>query len=68
MKVSELRNLIREVLQELNEMSATSVGGASFTAGQGAQYATSKAFSSKKSNKATENLKKLGYKTVKQVK
>jgi len=65
MKIGELKSIIKEVLQELNEMSATNVGGASFTAGQGAQYATPKAFSKKKTNRATENLKKLGYKTVK---
>ena len=57
MKVSELKSIIQEVLQELNEMSATG-GGASFTPGQGAQYATPKAFGKKKeANKATENIK-----------
>jgi len=44
MKVSQLKELIKEVLQELNEQSATNAGGASFTPGTGAQYATPNAF------------------------
>lgn len=66
MKVSQLRELIKEVLQELNEISATNVGGASFSPGSGAQYATPYAFSKKgKKNNATKYAEKLGYKTVK---
>lgn len=66
MKVSQLRELIKEVLQELNEISATNVGGASFSPGAGAQYATPHAFSKKgKKNNATKYAEKLGYKTVK---
>ena len=42
MKLSELRKLVKEVLQEfeLEEANTTNVGGASFTPGDGAQYAT----------------------------
>ena len=66
MKISQLRELIREVLQEVNEISATNVGGASFTPGSGAQYATPNAFAKKgKKNNATKYAEKLGYKVVK---
>ena len=65
MKRSELVNLVKEVMQELDEANVTNVGGASFTPGTGAQYATPFAFSkSKKTNKATQLLKKQGYKKV----
>ena len=37
---SQLVQLVREVMQELDEANTTNVGGASFTAGAGAQYAT----------------------------
>lgn len=57
MKVSKLKSIIQEVLQELNELSATG-GGAGFTPGQGAQYATPKAFDKKKRvSKVTKNIK-----------
>lgn len=57
MKISQLRGVIKEVLHELNEISAT---------GTGAQYATPYAFSKKgKKNNATKYAEKLGYKTVK---
>jgi len=69
MKLSKLREVILEVLQEINEQSATSSGGASFTPGAGAQYATPYAFGKKgKKNKATKYAEKLGYKVVKQKK
>lgn len=65
MKISQLREVIKEVLHELNEISATGTG-ASFTPGTGAQYATPYAFSNKsKKNNATKYAEKLGYKTVK---
>ena len=68
MRISQLRELIREVLQEMNEISATGTG-ASFTPGVGAQYATPYAFSKKgKKNRATKYGEKLGYITVKQKK
>jgi hypothetical protein len=64
-KKSELVSLVREVMQELDEANVTNVGGASFTPGDGAQYATPNAFGkSKKANRATKLLKKLGYKKV----
>lgn len=61
MKKSEISELVKEVLKEL---SATGTG-ATFTPGTGAQYATPYAFSkSKKDNKATKYIKKLGYTKV----
>jgi len=49
--------------EELEEMSTTNSGGASFTAGKGAQYATPYAFKKGKgANKATKFMYKLGYK------
>lgn len=47
-----------------NEASMTNSGGASFTPGTGAQYATPYAFSKKgqKTNKATQTMQKFGYK------
>jgi hypothetical protein len=69
MKISQLRELVKEIMQEMNEISATNVGGASFTPGKGAQYATPFAFSKKgKKNRATKYGEKLGYTTVKQKK
>lgn len=62
MKKSELVSLIREVMQELDEANVTNVGGASFTPGDGAQYATPKAFG--KGKRAKKTLTKLGYKQV----
>ena len=68
MKIGQLRELIKEVLKELNEVSTTGTG-ASFSPGTGAQYATPNAFSKGKGkNKATKYGEKLGYKTVKQKK
>jgi hypothetical protein len=68
MKISQLRELIKEVMQELNEISTTGTG-ASFTPGTGAQYATPYAFSKKgKKNNATKYAEKLGYKVAKQKK
>ena len=62
MKVGKLREIIKEVLHELHEISATSTGGP----GQGAQYATPHAFSKgKQKNRATKYGEKLGYKVVK---
>lgn len=46
----------------LDEANITSTGGASFSPGDGAQYATPKAFG--KGNKAKKTLTKLGYKQV----
>lgn len=60
MKKSELVTLVREVMQELDEANVTNVGGASFTPGDGAQYATPKAFG--KGKRAKKTLTKLGFK------
>ena len=57
---SQLVQLIREVMQEINEANVTNVGGASFTPGNGAQYATPKAFG--KGTRAKKTLTKLGWK------
>jgi len=62
MKRSDLVQLVREVLQELDEANTTNVGGASFTPGQGAQYATPFAFG--KGTRAKKTLKKIGFKQV----
>ena len=49
---SELIKLVREVIHELDEANVTG-GSATFTPGQGAQYATPNAFGkSSKSNRA----------------
>ena len=59
MKRSQLRTLVKEILDEIS----TTGTGATFTPGQGAQYATPYAFSkNKKDNRATQYLKKIGYK------
>jgi hypothetical protein len=49
---------------QTNEISSTNSGGATFTPGTGAQYATPYAFSKKgkKLNKATQTMQKFGYK------
>ena len=62
MKRSDLVKLVKEVMQELDEANVTNVGGASFTPGDGAQYATPKAFG--KGTRAKKTLTKLGYKQV----
>ena len=62
MKRSDLIKLVKEVIQELDEANVTNVGGASFTPGDGAQYATPRAFG--KGTRAKKTLKKLGYKQV----
>ena len=59
MKRSQLRSLVKEVLDE----SSTTGTGATFTPGTGAQYATPHAFSkNNRDNQATKYAKKLGYK------
>lgn len=65
---NKLRELIREVLSELQEANVTG-GTATFSPGTGAQYATPFAFSKKgKKNRATKYGEKLGYSTVKKKK
>ena len=59
MKVSELRIIVKEVLEELHEISATGTG-ASFTPGVGAQYATPYAFKKGRGkNRATKYLENI---------
>jgi hypothetical protein len=59
MKRSKLREIVKEVIEEVS----TTGTGASFTPGQGAQYATPHAFAkNNKENRATKYTKKLGYK------
>lgn len=60
MKRSELISLVKEVMLELDEANVTNVGGASFTPGDGAQYATPKAFG--KGKRAKKTLSNLGWK------
>ena len=67
MKLKIIRQLVREVLQELEEANTTG-GSASFTPGTGMQYATPFAFSNKGSNRAVKYAKKLGYTVVKKKK
>ena len=58
---------IKEIIRKkLKEMSATNAGGASFSAGQGMNYATPAAFASKTNAKGTKNIYyyKLGFKPV----
>ena len=62
MKRSELISLVREVMQELDEANVTNVGGASFTPGQGSQYATPNFLG--KATRAKKTLKKIGFKQV----
>jgi len=59
---SELVQLVKEVMQEIDEANTTNSGGASFNPGQGAQYASPKFLG--KATKATKTLKKIGYKQV----
>lgn len=61
MKKSELVKLIKITLKEISSTGT----GATFTPGQGEQYATPHAFGkTSKINKATDYLKKFGYKKV----
>jgi hypothetical protein len=65
--MDKLKEIIRK---KLKEMSATNVGGASFTAGTGEGYATPAAFASKTNAKGTKNIYyyKLGFKPVPNIK
>ena len=60
MKVSELRTIVKEVLEELHEISTTAGAGA---------YSTPFAFKKgRNKNRATKYLEKLGFKAVKKKK
>jgi len=56
---------IREIIRaKIKEISATSGGGASFSAGGGEQYATPRAFGKSKQPKQPKEYYKVGYKPV----
>ena len=57
---SQLVQLVKEVMQEVNEANVTNVGGATFTPGTGAQYATPNFLG--KATRAKKTLTKLGWK------
>lgn len=59
---SQLRELVKEVMQELDEANVTNVGGASMAAGAGAVYGTPNAFG--KATRAKKTLKQIGFKQV----
>lgn len=62
---------IKEIIRKkLKEMSATNIGGASFSAGTGEGYATPAAFASKTNAKGAKNIYyyKLGFKPVPNIK
>ena len=61
--MDKLKEIIRK---KLAEMSATGMGGASFSPGEGMNYATPAAFASKTNPKGTKNIYyyKLGFKPV----
>ena len=65
--MDKIKDIIRK---KLKEMSATNVGGASFSAGQGMNYATPAAFASKTNSKGAKNLYyyKLGFNPVPDIK
>jgi hypothetical protein len=65
--MDKLKEIIRK---KLAEMSATNMGGASFSAGQGDNYATPAAFSYKTNAKGTKSIYyyKLGFKPVPKIK
>ena len=58
---TKLRELVREVIQELDEANVTG-GTATFTPGDGMNYATPTAFG--KATRAKKTLTKLGFKQV----
>jgi hypothetical protein len=58
---TKLRELVREVMQELDEANVTG-GTATFTPGDGMNYATPAAFG--KATRAKKTLTKLGFKQV----
>ena len=69
-KISQqLRNKLSRIIKKyknLKEISATAQGGATFTSGEGAQYATPRAFSKNSKSKKDKNIYyyKMGYKNV----
>jgi hypothetical protein len=64
--IETIKNIIREKVKKLKEQSSTGVGGATFSPGAGAQYATPAAFNKNTNAKGTKSIYyyKLGYKPV----
>lgn len=62
----KIKNIIKEKLKQIKEMSATGTGGASMTPGSGAQYATKYSFKKGTNEKGVKNpyYYKLGWKPV----
>ena len=60
MTKSQLVQLVKEVMQEMNEANTTQVGGSGFTAGEGETFATPNFLG--KAKRAKKTLTKLGWK------
>lgn len=62
----KIKHIIKEKLKQIKETSATGVGGASMTPGEGAQYATKYSFKKGTNEKGLKNpyYYKLGWKPV----
>lgn len=60
MTKSQLVQLVKEVMQEVNEANTTQVGGSGFTAGEGETFATPNFLG--KAKRAKKTLTKLGWK------
>ena len=62
----KIKNIIKEKLKQVKEMSATGTGGATMTPGSGAQYATKYSFKKGTNEKGVKNpyYYKLGWKPV----
>lgn len=62
----KIKNIIKEKLKQVKETSATGAGGASFSPGTGAQYATKYSFKKGTNEKGVKNpyYYKLGWKPV----
>lgn len=59
---NKFNEIAQKVLKRIKEQSSTGTGGASFSAGEGMQYATKFAFSRKE--KPTKYYYRLGYKNI----
>jgi len=59
---SQLVQIVKEVMQELDEANVTNVGGASMAAGDGPVYGTPHMFG--KATRAKKTLKQIGFKQV----
>ena len=60
-----IKKIVKDCIEEETLAEESSTGtGASFSPGQGEQYATPFAFSKKGDNKGTQNAEKMGFKKV----